>query len=125
MKNEAIYNIGIRMCLQEMLEELNTQHLEVSLIPMTNPPNPGACIRKAISHNPNWYQELCSFYIAHSNWTNKYKKQKTLIHRRSIIRILERLIKGYDCDSKYKDFLLEEAKKRHEEYERGRKEDER
>lgn len=96
--------------LREMLNEFEDNHLEVILVPQSDPPNVGACLRAAAAHNCEWYRSLCSEF--ESRRKRQYKNYKTKIKRAAISRILKRLIDGRDCNSVYADWILEYARER-------------
>lgn len=60
--------------LCEMLYELQSNRLEVILVPQDEPVNVGACIRVAVAFNCQWYRELCDAF--ESNRKRKYKNLK-------------------------------------------------
>jgi hypothetical protein len=105
----------LKEILSEMLCELESNYLEVILIPQKDPPNIGACNRAAVCINCEWYRQLCSEF--ESRRKRQYRKFKTKIRRQSIIRILNRLIDGKCCHSKYVEWLINEAEKRKRELE--------
>ncbi len=91
--------------LREMLFELRNNRLAVALIPQRDPDNSGACVRVSISHNCCWYQQLCADF--ESARKRQYRKFKTKVKRREIMRILCRLIENKPCQSMYADWIVE------------------
>lgn len=121
MKSEGKTPVSreVVLCLKEMLYELEDNHLSVVLIPQKEPLNHGACLRKACSHNAEWYQEFCGRH--ESNRKRIYRNFKTKIKRRETIRMLNRLIEKGNSESKYAEELIEFAQDRAEEYEKMQK----
>lgn len=95
--------------LREMLFELQSNRLEVVLIPQRNPPNRGACLRAPVATNCHWYRELCGDF--ESCRRRHYRNFKTRVKRREIERILKRLIAGIPTDGIYADWIMEYAKR--------------
>lgn len=95
------------MTLQEAYEsmyyDLIINRLDVTLVPSINPDRAanGCCSRVVVSRNPKWYREFCGKYLD--------KRKKTIIKRKDIIRILDRLRKGNTSVSMYKEDLLDIA----------------
>lgn len=103
--------------LCEMLYELQSNRLEVILVPQDEPVNVGACIRVAIAFNCQWYRELCGAF--ESNRKRKYKKFKTKVKRKRIEHILLRMISGINVGGVYAEWIREYATKMQEEYDKG------
>lgn len=99
----------LKEILSEMLYELESNYLEVILIPQRDPSNVGACNRAAISQNCQWYRDICGDY--ESRRKCQYRKFKTKIRRQSIRRILIRLIDGKPSTSKYVEWIINYAEK--------------
>lgn len=104
----------LKFTLQDMYYDFMEHHLEVILVPQNDPPNVGACIRVASSSNCQWYMDLCSDFEA--KYSIKYRKFKTKVKRKEIERILNRLIAGKSCQSKYADWILTYANNLSEQY---------
>lgn len=81
----------IRCKAQEMLEELETNRLEVCLIPPYWDPDLN-WRRAVISQNAQWYQEFCSEYP--SKRQVRKGKFDTIIRRNATINGLNRVIAG-------------------------------
>lgn len=109
MKNEHLIPI-----LKEMKLELINNQLKVSLVPTREFMNEGGMIRIPLTENCSWYKELCADFPS----TRKRKNHlfDTRVKRRAIVRVLDRLIDGIECHSKYADWILEYAEKRNEQY---------
>ncbi len=92
--------------LQQMFDELESQRLEVQLVPL-NPRlrnyNEGGCKRVVVSKSPRWYSALCGRHL--SCRKRNHRKPDTKIKRRSILRILKRLCDGKPSISKYAEEL--------------------
>lgn len=101
-----------KLKLVEMLYELQTNWLEVVLIPQKDPANADACIRRSISQNVDWYRQLCANHESSGKQSKRRKKFQTKIKRKDIISTLTRLIGKGECDRKYADELVEIAKHR-------------
>lgn len=100
--------------LCEMLYELQTNHLEVILVPQDDPANVGACNRLAVGFNCEWYRQLCDDYESHRR--RKYKKFKTRIKRKHIEFVLQKMIAGVPVQSKYCKWITDYADKLENEY---------
>lgn len=99
-----MFSEHMKYTLQDMYYDFMEHHLEVILVPQSDPPNVGACIRVASRSNCQWYRDLCSNFEAKHRV--KYRKFKTKVKRKEIERILNRLISGKSCKSKYADWIL-------------------
>jgi hypothetical protein len=97
------------MTLQEafsfMYYDLLSNRLDVYLVPSTNPDRAknGCCSRAVASHNPEWYKELCGMFLDY--------RGKTILKRKSILRILRLLKDGKDSVSKYQPYLRDIAER--------------
>lgn len=100
----------MKQVLREMYWEFLEGHLEVMLIPMRDPPNPGACLRVATSVNCDWYRDLCGDF--ESARKQQYRHFKTRVKRREIERILRRLLAGKPMQGKYADWIIAYAAKK-------------
>lgn len=100
--------------LLEMQNELLENRLEVILIPQVNPPNVGACIRVAARSNCSWYQKMCGDFPSKRRYP--YRKFKTAVKRRHIVKVLEKMIAGRDVKSKYADWITSYAERLDAEY---------
>ena len=97
--------------LLEMLDELETQRLEVVLIPQPDPANPGACLRAVAAVNPAWYRRICAAF--ESRRKRHYRKFKTKVKRAEIRRVLAALCEKKTTQSIYAKWLLNEAARRY------------
>lgn len=102
----------IKQELQTMLLELEANALIVVLTPASEPMHEGHQVRTVYMQNSSWYRRLCEEYTAHRNNPRRRRKHDTAIKRSEIVRILNRMIEGKDTKSKYKEALLEIAKRR-------------
>lgn len=91
-------------------EEFEAHNLAVMLVPQRDPPNPGACLRVAVSRNATWYRRFCARHPSSRRRRNLCPD--TCIRRREISRLLARLLAGLPCRSKYADELLALARRR-------------
>lgn len=73
-----------------MLYELESNWLEVVLVPAPDPRHSGHCVRKAHSYNADWYRKFCRWYPSGSK--RKCGTRKT---ENSLLK-----------DTNLKDFLL-------------------
>ena len=97
--------------LQFMLNELESNRLEVALAPLDPRKrnfNEGGCKRVCLSVNPKWYQRYCAQFA--SSRGVRRGKFDTRIRRRNTLRALNGLLAG-TYRGKYKDELLAAAKK--------------
>jgi hypothetical protein len=112
--NYSIIDESLIPFLDEMLLEMSENKLVVTSAPHPDPDKSDRIIRVLTSTNPVWYQELCSLYPdSRPEGANK-KKPRTIIKRKSIIRILKALMKNKKSISKYAEFLIDIAKSRQE-----------
>jgi hypothetical protein len=92
--------------LEQMLGELESQRLEVVLVPL-NPRmrnyNEGGMKRVCANKNPRWYSNLCNKHL--SCRKRNHRKPDTKIKRANIVRILRRLCDGKPSISKYAEEL--------------------
>ena len=100
----------LKFILYEMREKFCSNRLKVILIPDPDPPNIGACLRVASNSNTEWYREMCLDFP--SCRKKQYRKFKTAVKRKSIERILNRLIEGKKSTSKYAQWILSYADSR-------------
>lgn len=98
--------------LERMLAELESQQLEVQLVPL-NPRlrnyTPGGCKRVCANRNANWYRAFCARHP--SSRKRNHRKFDTRIKRQGVIGILTRLCTGKSTVSKYAAELLSIAEK--------------
>ena len=94
----------MKRILQEMYWEFMEGNLSVILVPQRDPPNPGACLRVAVSCNCDWYRDLCGDF--ESARKRQYRHFKTRVKRREIERILDRLLHDRPTHGKYAEWLL-------------------
>jgi len=94
--------------LKIMLFQMETERLEVSLIPHPDieKAQAGAKIRYVENQNPEWYRLLCALYQSTAPRYKRCTKFHTKIKRQHIMSILERLIKGMNVNSKYAEELI-------------------
>lgn len=102
------------MTLQQAYEylyyDLLTNRLEVKKAAGTNVERfetNGCGIRAVINKNPDWYSELCR--INPRNRSSKRKNIRTIIKRKNVLEILDRLRKGNHSRSKYVPYLKDVA----------------
>jgi hypothetical protein len=95
--------------LHLMLAELESNQLEIQLVPCRRRVNEGGCIRVAVSRNTDWYRKFCA---AHSSTRVRRKSaHDTCIKRANTIRVLTRLAEGLPTRSKYAAEFQRIAKK--------------
>ena len=98
--------------LEQMLNELRTNHLEVGFLPLDFGLHRGEKIQRyAAEENVDWYKTLCRCY-PRPNQSRWRRKPRTSIKRQYIIKMLQRMIKHGRSRSKYAEFLLGEAQER-------------
>lgn len=73
-----------------MLWELETNYLEVVLIPASEQRHSGHCIRAVQNANCGWYKDFCSLFPS----GRKGRKIRTRIKRRETVRALKKIIAG-------------------------------
>ena len=93
---------------QELLAELESYRLEVSLTPARSPRHESHCVRVATGQNPTWYRRLCA---AHPS-SRRRTKFDTRVRRGNIANILARLAAGQSSRSRYTAALIREAARR-------------
>ncbi len=98
----------ILRALELMLIDLESNQLEVILIPEKRRTHEMGFIRVAASKNCKWYREFCAKYS--SDRKRKNLAFDTRIKRRNVIVLLEKMISGKEVKSKYKDEILRIAK---------------
>lgn len=91
-----------------MLLQLETNQLEVVLVPCKRYVNEGGCIRVAASKNCNWYQKFCANHG--SSRIRKNALHDTCIKRRNTIKALENIIAGKPAGV-YEDELKQIARR--------------
>lgn len=93
----------------ELLEELQSERLEVTKIPGRD----GGYIRAVITQNPEWYQRLCE---RHQGRRRRFPRSRTIIKRQDTLRVLRQLAEGDSRPTLYQERLLgvleQEAKRR-------------
>lgn len=77
-----------RQTAEFMKAQLESQRLAVCLVPIED----GRKVRRAVSHNPRWYQELCKKYT--SGRGRSRELHDTLIKRQSVLRALDEIASG-------------------------------
>jgi hypothetical protein len=76
--------------IETMLSELQTQTLEVALVPAPEPKHEGHMIRAAISKNPQWYGRLYA---------------QTRCKRKDTVKLFERMASGERPSGKLADLI--------------------
>jgi hypothetical protein len=90
------------MCVAEhLLNELESNYLEVVLIPAPDRRHSGHCVRAVQSANADWYRDFCNKYPSR----RKGFKTRTRIKRRETIKALEKILSG-DFSGVYSERLL-------------------
>ena len=97
---------------QTMLYELESQKIEVCLIPLPD----GRKKRVAFEQNPEWYRRFCALYESGRSRPRKRSKSDTLIKRRATIAALRKLQSGIN-DTIYTERILEFVESQNREYE--------
>lgn len=92
-----------------LLAELQSNRLEVVLVPCRYEANTGGCVRVAVSRNCTWYRRFCARHT--SSRQRRNSAVDTKIKRRDVERILGRLIAGLPVRSKYADELCQIAQR--------------
>lgn len=95
--------------IQLMLDELESNRLEVCLVPCRQRVNEGGMIRVAVSRNAKWYRDFCA--SRPSSRIRKNAAPDTIIKRRGTRRALEALLAGRES-SIYSSQLLAIASSR-------------
>jgi hypothetical protein len=88
-----------------MLYELESNYLEVVLIPARDQRHEGHYIRAVQYQNADWYRKFCAEYLSGRRTQNA--KGRTLIKRRETIRALQKILQGVVDDSVYVERLLD------------------
>jgi len=96
------------MALELLLADLESNRLEVALVPQKRHTNEGGMIRVCMSKNCRWYREFCARHS--SSRVRNHRKHDTRIKRADTVRLLERLIAGAATRSKYAEELLSIAR---------------
>jgi len=94
--------------LDEMLFELQTNELQVCLVPGDNldAVKDGKMVRAAVGTNPGWCQELCLLNPCTRIKSRTTRKDHTKVKRQYIIKVLEIMIKNQRSRSAYAEYLL-------------------
>jgi hypothetical protein len=94
--------------LQRYLDELESNYLEVVLIPQRDFTNIGGMVRAVQSINTEWYRKFCEEHESNRRDRLRWSKFKTKVKRQDTIRGLKELISG-KCETYYakdlKNFL--------------------
>ena len=94
----------------ELLGELESNRLEVAIVPAREPRHETHCVRVAIGQNPAWYRRLCA---RHPSSRRRAKTAPdTRIRRRDVLALLGRLAAGQSTRSRYAAELFKEAARR-------------
>lgn len=88
----------------ELLDELESSHLEVILVPQRTHTNEGGCVRVAISKNAQWYRRFCSIYS--SSRARKNAAFDTKIKRARTVAALRSIASGHAVASVYSVRLM-------------------
>lgn len=98
--------------LEQMLNELQSNQLEVVLVPSKDPRHEGHMVRKAVQRNCEWYRRFCSQYT--KNPRPLARSVRTKIVRGHTERILTSMIKNrkMDMNGLYYEWILAEAHRR-------------
>jgi len=106
--------------IEEMLFEFMGSKPEICLIPSKdeNCAKDGGMIRVATIVNPKWYQEMCADFppVNWKNYNPHRKKQRTIVKRKDIVALMERILKNGESSSKYASYIIGEAERRLEIY---------
>lgn len=96
----------IRQVLRHMLEELESNRLEVCKVPSrresSDGRSEGGYIRVVCSTNAEWYRRFCANYMRH-----RRGKMRTFIKRCDTIKALNRMLAG-DRETEYAKRLMRE-----------------
>jgi hypothetical protein len=95
--------------LHVMLAELESNRLEVVLVPSKRAANPWDMIRVCASRNAAWYRKFCAAHSSTRKRSNPH--HDTCIRRANTISVLSRLTEGKRTHSKYAEELLNIAAK--------------
>lgn len=93
---------GIQKKARILLDELESNHLEVVLIPSGDPECAmrGGMIRAVQSQNAKWYREFCAEHESNRKDRIRWSKFKTKVKRAHTRRALNELIDG-KCETPY------------------------
>lgn len=95
--------------LHVMLAELESNRLEVVLVPSKRGQNPWDMIRVCASRNAGWYRKFCAQHSSSRVRNNPH--HDTCIRRANTIRVLDRMVHGKATKSKYAEELRKIAAK--------------
>jgi hypothetical protein len=84
--------VKIKLAAEELLAELESNSLQVMLVPTRYRMNEGGCVRVAVSKNATWYRRFCALYASGRKRNNRAFDTK--IKRLATIRALERFAQG-------------------------------
>ena len=94
----------------ELLAEMESNRLEVALIPARYPRHEAHFVRVAVGQNPPWYRRLCA---AHPSSRRRAKTAPdTRIRRANVLAVLGSLAAGKTTRSRYAAALTREAARR-------------
>lgn len=99
---------GLRQLAREYLIELESNCLEVVLIPSRDHDCAmrGGMIRAVQYQNADWYRVFCGEHESQRKDLHKWRKFKTKVKRHSTRRALQELISG-KCETHYAQMLKE------------------
>lgn len=86
-----------------LLAELESNRLEVALVPAPRPRHECHAVRVAVSKNPAWYRRLCAAFP--SSRRRSRSLPDTRIRRASVVSLLSRLASGAPVRSRYAEHL--------------------
>jgi hypothetical protein len=100
----------LRHAFAQMLDEMR-DGLTVTLIPSNNRDIAlrGGCIRSVVTHNPEWYRNLCA--ANPSSRVRKSRKSDTRVKRVRIVLALERMMSEIPSKSTYAPALIAHAQR--------------
>lgn len=101
--------IELREALSLMLEELESNRLEVMLVPQRRRTNECGMIRVAVSKNAKWYRDFCAQYP--SGRFRRNAAPDTRIKRAQTERTLRRLLAGVPARGEYAHRILPLARR--------------
>lgn len=87
-----MYPEPVRLMAREMADELESNRLEVVLLPHKRAMHPAQMVRATTSTNPEWYQKLCAQFV--SSRKRGHRQNRTAIKRREALRALRRIAEG-------------------------------
>jgi len=103
---------ALREFCNTLADELECQRLEVMLAPTRRRPcNSWDMVRVVVSHNPDWYRNLCALYRSHRVDACRWAEFKTAIKRFDTLRALRRMARG-DFRGAYAERILTIVKKK-------------